>query len=363
MSELGTGQLLIDKDAAAHRYHQVKASIRRWIKQQDLQPGWKVESIAKLARRFQVSKTTVAKATSELIDEGVLYSEVGSGTYVADPEGKKVQTISLVLHSSHYISYPYFSQVISGIGAVTDAEHYKLQIITSARALHTLNEKPPYQLAGERKWTDGLIIMDNCMADSDVIRFAEEFPVVLVNRKVIGTDIACVRPDDRGGVYRAVSYLAGRGHKRIGMAIQSRDIQVDQEKLGGYQTALRDHGLEADASLIVEHGPNYDNLSRDLDFLLALPAPPTAICLSDDTPAFHFRQMLRERGIRAPQDIELMGFGGCLSGILHKQPLTTMWLPLPELGQAAAELLLAIINKQEIQRREIIFKPELIVGQ
>ncbi|MDY6913058.1 MAG: winged helix-turn-helix domain-containing protein, partial [Planctomycetota bacterium] len=71
------GTILIDKSAPVHRYHQVKEVIRQQVRQRKLQPGRRIGSVTEMAKSFQVSRATIVKATAELIDEGVLYSEVG----------------------------------------------------------------------------------------------------------------------------------------------------------------------------------------------------------------------------------------------------------------------------------------------
>lgn len=359
-------QMLVDKSASTHIYRQVKKAIQRQVREKNFQPGDKIKSVAEMARKFQISTATVAKATAELIEDGFLYSKHGSGTFVADPARKKTHTICFVIRSADYITEPYFSQIIAGIGKVTDTEHYKLQFITSERTVRAISGGLPYPPVKENQWADGLIIMDNAMSDDQVARLAEEFPLVLIDRKIRGTDIACVRADDRGGTYQAISHLASLGHRRIGMMVMSRIWQTDKEKLLGYRSAVDDLGLDADESLVVDYGPlEKDGVKLAVDRLLDLPSPPTAIFVSDDMPAFDVIQRLRERGVCVGKDIAVMSFGGCLSDMLRVQsmPLTTMQIPITEMGQAAAKMLLALINNEDVTEREAIFSPELIIRQ
>jgi len=361
-------QMLVDTSAPVYRYHQVKEVIRSHVRNQKLQPGQKLESITEMARSFEVSRATVVKATSELIDEGVLYSKVGSGTFVADPAGRKTHTICFVVYSGDYIRAPYFSQIIAGISNVADEQHYKLQFVTSERAVRAMNGGSPYPAVKENKWTDGLIIMDNMMTDDQVRGLAEEFPVVLIGRKIPGTDIACVRADACGGTHRAISHLASLGHKRIGMMVMSRMWQADKEKLSGYRSAVADLGLDADESLVVDHNSpsrRGDGLKSAADRLLDLPNPPTAIFVSDDIHAFEVIQRLRERGRHVPKDMSVMGFDGCLSDMLRVQsvPLTTMQLPIAGMGKSAAKMLLALIDNENSAEKEVTFTPELVIRE
>lgn len=365
--EGSSGMASIDKSIPIPRYYQLKTIIRQGIKKGNLRSGNRVGPAAKLAAAHKVSKATVERALSELIDEGVLYSEIGRGTFVADPADKKTHTICFVVYSADYITMPYFSQLVAGIGRVTEAEHYKLQFITSERAARTINGQAPYPSIKEGKWADGLVIMDNVIADDQVASLAKEFPVVMIDRKIPGTDIACVRADDRGGTYRGISYLASLGHKRIGIIVGSSKWRADKEKLLGYHSAVDDLGLDAEASLVssrdIEANPGDSNVRPALDVLLSLPVPPTAIFVSSDKAAFEVLQILKEKGINTPEDIAVVSFDGCLSNVLSGQLLTTMQLPIVEMGQAATDMLLAMINKEEVANKDMVFAPELVAGQ
>ncbi|MDY6913961.1 MAG: GntR family transcriptional regulator [Planctomycetota bacterium] len=360
-SEAGT--TLIDKSAPVHRYHQVKEVIRQQVRQRKLQPGRRIGSVMELAKSFQVSKATIAKATAELIDEGVLYSEVGKGTYVADPRDKRTYTICFVVHSADYITAPYFSQMIAGMGAVTEQNHYKLQFLTSERAVGALGGGSPYPAVKDRKWADGLIVMDNSFADEQLRRLAENRPIIVIGRRIAGANIACVRTNNKDGTREAISYLAGLGHRRIGLIIMSRKWQTEKEKVLSYQSTVRRLSLDAEPGLIVNRGLGTEGTKSALDALLALPDRPTAILASGDGLAFEAIHLLREKGLKVPEDISVMGFTGCLTGMVAGLPLTTMQLPIVEMGRTAADMLLALINEEKIADKDMVFTPKLVVRQ
>ncbi|MDY7011446.1 MAG: GntR family transcriptional regulator [Planctomycetota bacterium] len=364
MSEQGIGQVLsesVDKSASVPRYHQVKRLIKLQIKEGNMPLGARIESVAEMARSLKVSKTTVAKATTELIDEGVLYSEVGRGTFVADLRDKRTHTICFVVYSGNYITLPYFSQIIAGISNVAEAEHYKLQFLTSARAVRTIGGRRPYPAVKETQWADGLIIMDHLLEDEQVRHLAEQLPVVLIDRKIPASNIACVRADDRGGTHEAISYLAGLGHRRIGMISGPLKWQADQERLAGYKAAVRELDLDDEPALVIERGQT--SLHSALDALLSLADRPTAIFVCDDPGAFEVVQTLRERNLRVPQDVAVVSFDGALGSVLDGQRLTTMRLPITRMGRVAAEMLLAMIQKEEFVNKEAVFTPKLAVRQ
>ncbi|NMB81574.1 MAG: GntR family transcriptional regulator, partial [Ignavibacteria bacterium] len=94
-------------------YEQVESDIKNKIQKGILLPGQQIASQSDLAREYEVSLITIKKALYNLVNEGVLYTRIGKGTYVAEPS-KKIdlsahKTIGLVLRD---IKHPYFSYVV-----------------------------------------------------------------------------------------------------------------------------------------------------------------------------------------------------------------------------------------------------------
>lgn len=113
-----------------------------------------------------------------------------------------------------------------------------------------------------------------------------------------------------------------------------------QARLAGYRQALRDAGLEPDERLI--RGVTWETASvaRDVAELLALGEPPTAIFAASDDLALAALDLLRRHGVDVPGDMAIIGVDDIRGAAHSNPPLTTVRIPLVELGRRAAELVL-----------------------
>jgi LacI family transcriptional regulator len=138
----------------------------------------------------------------------------------------------------------------------------------------------------------------------------------------------------------AVDYLIARGHSRIGMVAGEAGTPPREDRVRGYTLALREHGLLFDRMMVrgadfTERG-GYDATQE----LLRLAERPTAIFAANDLMAMGAMAALREAGLRAPDDIAIVGFDDIPAARLVDPPLTTIAQYPERLGARAAQLLL-----------------------
>ena len=174
-------------------------------------------------------------------------------------------------------------------------------------------------------------------------------PVVLTNCfDADGTP--AVVPDDVGGPQELVERLIGAGHRRIGFLTLPESLVARGLRLEGYRRALDSNGLAYDPDLVVTGAiqdavHEYNFFWDALDRLLRLPARPSVICCGNDKMAMRVLSLLRERGLRVPEDISVAGYDDYRIIAEHVSPaLTTATLPYGAMGARAAEKLLRLIN-------------------
>ena len=176
----------------------------------------------------------------------------------------------------------------------------------------------------------------------------------------------CVLPDDRQGQYRLVSEAIARGHRRIAYLTLARSLDATRLRTQGYREALEAAGLAYDPALVIESDlPRPDSeaeaqlLWDAIDRVLALPEPPTLLCLGNDRMAMRAYGILRSRGLKLPDDISVAGYDNyrMLAETLFP-PLTTVELPYAAMGVRAAQLLMARIQGET----EITNEPQLVGG-
>ncbi len=174
-----------------------------------------------------------------------------------------------------------------------------------------------------------------------------------------------VLPDDESGHYNLVTGLIARGHTRIGFLTLAEQQSAQPLRLAGHKRALEKAGIAYDPALVIPAAlidpfHEYDLLWDALDRLLALDEPPTVICCANDKMAMRVYGMLRDRGLRVPDQMSITGYDDYRIIAEHLHPgLSTVVLPYETMGARAAQRLLRIIRGQT---EPSTTSPELVSG-
>lgn len=196
---------------------------------------------------------------------------------------------------------------------------------------------------------EGIIIAATWHRGIRVPANAHDVPCVLVNCFDLDGRLPSIVPDERTGGRTAAQALLDAGHERIGHITLTPGIAATLGRLEGLRDAMRDAGLTLDESLVepsdgtAEGG--YDAAVRLLDH----PHPPTAIFCGNDRVAMGAYDAIKERGLRIPEDISVVGFDDqeILAGYL-RPGLTTVALPFEEMGAAGVSMLASLAAGETI---------------
>ncbi len=166
-----------------------------------------------------------------------------------------------------------------------------------------------------------------------------DIPVVLMDRSLEGSGIACVKVNNRESSYQALEMLYNYGHRRIAVIGSDREL-TGRERLDGCLQLLKDKKNEIPASYLkigchsIEHGYN------SMQELLRLKEPPTAVFLGNFEIILGAVMALNESSFQCPSDISLIGFDDLIISNLSNPRLTLVVQPLRDLADNAAGLLL-----------------------
>jgi LacI family transcriptional regulator len=153
------------------------------------------------------------------------------------------------------------------------------------------------------------------------------------------------------------------GHRRIGFVTGAMDLGCAVERLAGYHAALAGYGIAPDPTLVYSgdfHQPSgYDGGLA----LLALPEPPTAIFASNDEMAFGVMAAARDRSLRLPDDVSIVGFDDIPQAATSYPPLTTVRQPLEEMGRVATRRLVELIAQPQLQVARVALPTALVVRE
>ncbi|MGJ3205419.1 MULTISPECIES: LacI family DNA-binding transcriptional regulator [Geobacillus thermoleovorans group] len=322
-------------------------------------------SIKDVAKRANVSTATVSRVlrnagnvTEETRQrvleaiEALNYQPNVLGRYLRRME---TETVLVVVPD---ITNPFFSKVLRGIEAVALKHGY--QVLLGDTQNDVRLEEQYLNLLPQRQ-VDGMIFLTARIRKELVEEMARQFPIVLACEYLEGADIPTVSIDNISSARKATEHLIRLGHCRIAHLSGPMNIILSRDRLRGYQQALAQHELEADAALVQEGDFTYESGYNLTLKLLALEKPPTAIFAANDEMAIGAIKAVRHRGGRVPDDVAVVGFDDIQMASIFEPSLTTIAQPMFEIGQKAMELLLALIEGTSARRRQLVLPDRLVI--
>ncbi|GIG25791.1 LacI family DNA-binding transcriptional regulator [Cellulomonas denverensis] len=185
-------------------------------------------------------------------------------------------------------------------------------------------------------------------------------PIVLVNGSAPGIDAPTVAADDSVAIDLAMRHLLSLGHRRIGLAIGPERFVPAQRKRRAFAVALRERlGITDDTDHVVSTLFTVEGGATAAHELID--QGHTAIICGSDLMALGVIRAARQRGLRVPEDLSVVGFDDSVLIGFTDPPLTTVRQPVQAMGRAAVAALMSEIAGTPTSRNELLFHPELIV--
>ncbi len=360
----------VNFDDPAHLYVQIVEDIRARIESGELKPGDRIETQAELARKYKVSLITVKNALGLLVNERLLFSRAGKGTFVLEAPSKRFdvsehRSIGLVLRD---LNHPYFSMIVNSVEECAYEKNFNILLTSSSG-------KPEKEESQIRKFramgVDGLIIaslsLDYRATEYIQQLHAENFPYVMVSY-IHDPEFWYVGSDQELGGYMATDHLIRTGYRTIGyMHLGNKNLLSDVRK-NGYWRALMEAGIPYDGRLVFTPDADWPNLGIDryqLGYEFGtrfkdVAKKPEALFCYNDMCALGFIQGAVETGIRVPEDIAVVGFDDTMVARFASVPLTTIHQPVEKIGRSAVEIIQKRIDRVDTGVRTV-FKPTLVI--
>ena len=188
-------------------------------------------------------------------------------------------------------------------------------------------------------------------------------PVVLLNCYTDDRSFPCVLPGESAGGHLATRTLIGAGHRRIAHISGEMWMDAAKSRLKGYRQALAAANIPFDASLVKtgdwSTSAGYD---RTLE-LLGQDKPPTAVFCSNDRMAVGAYEAIKEKGLRIPDDISIVGYDDQEIARHLSPTLTTVILPHREMGHWAFHAVTELGGRQSQMDRYPLVKLECTLVQ
>jgi LacI family transcriptional regulator len=214
---------------------------------------------------------------------------------------------------------------------------------------------------------DAIILTSARLGDRPILRRLKRqgMPLVLAVRNVPGIRLpACTNDEELGGRL-AAQHLLGLGHRRLAQLCGPGDIYSILARANGFSKAVAAAGaVEVKAPHATQTIPTVGEGRRLMDRLLNSKRPlPTAVFAHNDLLAIGALASLKERGLRCPEDISLIGYHDLPQVDQMTPPLTTIRQPQEELGRLAAEFMVTMLSSAERPPVSRKLAPTLVVRQ
>ena len=267
----------------------------------------------------------------------------------------KTGTIGVIIEDNRN---PFYAEVLNGMEVAAREKNYHI-ILTNTQIDYKKEEEAINLLLAKR--VDGLLIAPVQDRDDDIKKLIDaNIPFVIVGRDFENIELDAVYNNEVKGGFLATEYLIKKGHKRIALIDGFLYKSPAKGRLEGYKKALKKYGISMDDALVsvgdIDIKDGYHRtkqmLEKDLDF--------TAIFAYNDMMAFGAMQAIKEKGLRIPQDIGLVGYDDIPFSSFISPPLTTIRLRKQDLGAESVKLLLSHINGKLKKMKKVMLDVELI---
>ncbi|MBI4243695.1 MAG: GntR family transcriptional regulator [Planctomycetes bacterium] len=341
-------------------YYKVKNDLKQKILNGVYKEGDLLPTEREICELYEVSRITVVKSLTELVNEGWINRRQGKGSFAAKPPEREAiaSNIGFVTDKLELIAHPFFTGLVSAIKSELLEKDVGLLISTLEDGLwHTKLIK--------NKRVNGIISMTPQLNSQDIIELKHnrEIPLVLLFNDRRDKDSISVNIDWKKGMSIAIQYLLKLGHTRIAFLQGNSAYAPDQEKLEGYRETLKDAGIEPDDSLIIETLYEKERVPELIQVFLDVLVPPTAFVCADDVLAEKTMRVLKEMGKNIPDDFSIIGFNDMEVASMVSPTLTTVRIPLEEVGRLSTQMLLKLMHGEAIVERQPLLQPELIIRE
>lgn len=336
------------------KYQRLIDDIMERIQCGSLKEGEKLPSENELAEQFAISRQTVRRAIGELEAAGLVHRRKGSGTYLSDRRRESLEKRNRIAVVTTYVDSYIFPKIIQGIEEQLFERGYSVQIAFTNNTLD--REKSVLEDIISRDDVAGVIVegTKSGLPNPNIYLYKElmkrKIPILFINTFYPELDVPHVSLNDVEAARKAVHYLIEAGHQRIGAILKLDDGQGRLRYLG-YLQAMEAAGLPVtDSRMVWIDTDESKQLAYCADKIYNRLESCTALFCYNDQVAFQLIRLLRDRGVRVPQEVSVVSIDDADLAIHSEVQITTLPHPKEKLGAKAAELLLQMIDSGKTVR-------------
>ncbi len=302
-------------------------------------------STATVSRVVSAAPYAVSAATRERVLDAARTLDYVPNALARGLHKSHVPVVGVIVHD---ITDPYFAEVVRGVEDAASVGGFL--VITCSSDRIAAREHSYVRLLRSMR-ASSVIFAGSGLADPALnvevgkhVAAMRAYGAAVVHLSPHADGEADIGVDNTAGIARMVAALAELGHRGIAFLAGPASLYVSRRRLDGYRRGLAEASLPFDERLVVSTGFNREGGALGVDALLAGEAPFTAVLCANDLLALGAMQRLADLGIDVPGDVSVAGFDDIQTAAMATPGLSTVRLPLHEIGRRAfgfAERLLA----------------------
>ncbi len=249
------------------------------------------------------------------------------------------------------ISTGFWAEILKGLDAEADDHQY--HILTAFSHGGQDERELALRLLGEGR-IDALVVM-NLRLGKDFMQQAGRFniPVILIDRPIAGLETASVTLDNVTGACQAMTHLYEHGYEQVVILAGDLETYDARQRLMGCKKAAKAAKVAWDDRLVAASSFTEEGGSRAIDtWFKQSVKPPRAIFCFNDNIAIGAMNALEKRGFAVPDDVAVIGFDD-IDSARHLK-LTTVHVPVLEMGRAAANAAIQVISNQAFNKQQVL---------
>ncbi|NMM61598.1 LacI family transcriptional regulator [Clostridium sp. P21] len=268
---------------------------------------------------------------------------------------QKTSTIGIIIPD---ISSQFYPEIVRGAEDVANIYNYNIMLCNTDL---DPEKEMEYLKVLKEKMVDGVLYMSNSLEDNivDLIKNLQ-IPMVLVETTSKEGNIPSVTIDNEKAALDAVNYLIKKGNKKIAYIGTHEDaVNASALRYAGYKSALSQNNISLNEKLVHFGGLKVSDGDEGINDILKNENIDAVFCSSDEI-AMGAINALRDKNIKVPEQVDVIGFDNIYSASVFYPKLTTIGLPMYDMGSVGMRMLIKVINKKEVENENYVLDYELI---
>ncbi|WP_125154597.1 LacI family DNA-binding transcriptional regulator [Clostridium rectalis] len=269
---------------------------------------------------------------------------------------QRTRTVGIIIPD---ISNQFYPEIVRGAEDVANIYDYNIILCNTDLDVEKETE---YIKVLKEKMVDGVLYMSTCLEKTTMDLINElEMPTVFAETIDENKSFPSVTIDNSQAAFDAVQYLLNKGNKNIVYVGPKEEIvNAISLRYKGYKRALEKNNIAINKNLICYSGMKArDSYSNMMEFISKGERFDAVFCTSDEM-AMGVINALRDKNIKVPEEVDVMGFNNVYEASIFYPRLTTISQPMYDMGSVGMRMLIKIINKEPINKEHYVLNYQLI---